>query len=180
MKKSKKLLTATASCLGGLLLFSTSVFAHTMPSSETTLIRDFTPTVRAEVKLGDKFSKIHDILGDSFKTKVEDLDFFRRIDWHFYQDSFYTVTSIRNTKSHEELPIYGYDLTSVEFHTPSGFVPSMKFKEVKKKYGAANIKETAKNGNTLHIYTFKDVPRSMTFEVDKKGKVVRISTRTEV
>ena len=56
----------------------------------------------------------------------------------------------------------------------------MKFKEVKKKYGAANIKETAKNGNTLHIYTFKDVPRSMTFEVDKKGKVVRISTRTDV
>lgn len=177
--KRRKLFIALASLLGSMTLFSTAVFAHTMPSSETTLIRDFSPTLSAEIKPGSTLSQVRDLLGYNYKETVQDFDGFRRVDWEFYKNNFYTVTSIEDTSPHEKLSISGYDITGLTFHTPSGFLPAMTFAEVKQKYGEATMQESADNGNTLHIYVFDDVPRTLAFEVDPNGIIVRISCQSE-
>ena len=133
----KKLLPFFSAFLVGLALTGGTVLAHTMPFSETTLILEKGHGLHAEIRPGDPLSKVRDILGDVYQENVKDFGPFRRIIWKYYTSEFSAVTLTSNTSPSEKLPLHGYTLRGVSFHTPSGFVISMYYDKIKDKYGEA-------------------------------------------
>ena len=133
----KKLLPFFSAFLVGLALTGGTVLAHTMPFSETTLILEKGHGLHAEIRPGDPLSKVRDILGDVYQENVKDFGPFRRVIWNYYGSEFSAVTLTSNTSPSEKLPLHGYTLAGISFHTPSGFVISMYYDKIKDKYGEA-------------------------------------------
>ncbi len=114
----KKLLPFFSAFLVGLALTGGTVLAHTMPFSETTLILEKGHGLHAEIRPGDPLSKVRDILGDVYQENVKDFGPFRRVIWNYYGSEFSAVTLTSNTSPSEKLPLHGYTLRGVSFHTP--------------------------------------------------------------
>ena len=176
----KKLLPFFSAFLVGLALTGGTVLAHTMPFSETTLILEKGHGLHAEIRPGDPLSKVRDILGDVYQENVKDFGPFRRVIWNYYGSEFSAVTLTSNTSPSEKLPLHGYTLAGISFHTPSGFVISMYYDKIKDKYGEATSQMITEDGLTSYIYSFSDRPAALVFEVDQKNRVRRIHCRQEI
>ena len=176
----KKLLSGFAAFLVGLALTGGTALAHTMPFSETTLILEKGHGLHAEIRPGDPLSKVRDILGDVYQENVKDFGPFRRVIWNYYGSEFSAVTLTSNTSPSEKLPLHGYTLRGVSFHTPSGFSISTNYDKIKDKYGEATSQMITEDGLTSYIYSFSDRPAALVFEVDQENRVRKIHCRQEV
>ena len=176
----KKLLPVFSAFLVGLALTGGTVLAHTMPFSETTLILEKGHGLHAEIRPGDLLSKVRDILGDVYQENVKDFGPFRRVIWNYYGSEFSAVTLTSNTSPSEKLPLHGYTLRGVSFHTPSGFVISMYYDKIKDKYGEATSQTETEDGLTAYTYSFSDRAAELVFDVDQENRVRRIHCRQEI
>lgn len=176
----KKLLPFFSAFLVGLALTGGTVLAHTMPFSETTLILEKGHGLHAEIRPGDPLSKVRDILGDVYQENVKDFGPFRRVIWNYYGSEFSAVTLTSNTSPSEKLPLHGYTLAGISFHTPSGFVISMYYDKIKDKYGKATSQAETEDGLTAYTYSFSDRAAELVFDVDQENRVRRIHCRQEI
>lgn len=129
---------------------------------------------------GDPLSKVRDILGDVYQENVKDFGPFRRVIWNYYGSEFSAVTLTSNTSPSEKLPLHGYTLRGVSFHTPSGFVISMYYDKIKDKYGEATSQTETEDGLTAYTYSFSDRAAELVFDVDQENRVRRIHCRQEI
>ena len=176
----KKLLLFFSAFLGGLILTGSTVLAHTMPFSETTLILEKGHGLHAEIRPGDPLSKVRNVMGHDYQEEVKDFGPFRRIIWKYYASEFSAITLTSNTSPSEKLPLHGYTLRGISFHTPSGFVISMYYDKIKDKYGEATSQTETEDGLTAYTYFFSDRAAALVFEVDQENRVRKIHCRQEV